>query len=107
MHDEDVSILEDKELFNKLQQVELADKLIHSPEWKLLKVAADRIIERALERFALAMKADDLIGVMETQLLLRKYKYGLFSELDQLAQEGELYYEELKDRGAFDRTGKE
>lgn len=101
MQDDDISILEDKELFDKLQQVELADKLTHSPEWKLVKVASERIIERALERFALAMKADDLIGVMETQLLLRKYKYGLFSELDQLAQEGELYYEELKDRGAL------
>lgn len=101
MQDDDISILEDRALFDKLQQVELADKLTNSPEWRLVKTAADRIIERALERFALAMKADDLIGVMETQLLLRKYKYGLFSELDQLAQEGELYYEELKDRGVL------
>lgn len=99
----DYSELEDKELFDKLQQVELSDKLIHSPEWKLLKEAADRIIERALERFALVIKADDMVAVIETQILLRKYKYGLFAEVNQLAQEGELFFEELKERGLLSK----
>lgn len=96
------SILEDKELFEKLQQAELSDKLVNSKEWQLLKVAADRIVERALERFALVIKADDIVGVIETQILLRKYKFGLFSEVDQLAKEGRLYYEELQDRGVLE-----
>jgi len=93
------SNLEDKELFDKLHKAELSDRLLHSPEWKLLKEAADRIIDRTLQRFAFAIKADDMVAIIETQILLRKYKYGLFAEVDQLAQEGELFFEELKERG--------
>lgn len=98
MADSEFNSLDDKALFDKLQQAELASRLLNSQEWRLVKEAANRIIERALAKFALNMKADDLLGVMETQMLLRKYKYGLFSEVEQLAQEGELYYLELKDR---------
>ena len=99
MADSDFSILEDKELFDKLHQAGLADKLTHSEEWRLLKEAADRIIERALNRFAFAIRADDMVGVIETQILLRKYKYGLFQEVSQLAEEGKLYFDEFKERG--------
>lgn len=91
--------LDDKELFDKLQKAELSTRLINSDEWKLLKEAADRIIDRTLERFAFSIKADDMVGIIETQILLRKYKYGLFTEVSQLAQEGELYFNELRDRG--------
>lgn len=98
MVDNEFNTLDDKALFDKLQQAELANRLLNSPEWGLVKEAAERIIDRALAKFALNMKADDLLGVMETQMLLRKYKYGLFSEVEQLAQEGELYYLELKGR---------
>lgn len=93
------SVLDDKDLFEKLNKAELSDKLINSAEWRLLKEAADRIIDRTLERFAFSIKADDMVGIIETQILLRKYKYGLFSEVEQLAQEGELFFEELKERG--------
>ena len=98
MVDNEFNTLDDKALFDKLQQAELANRLLNSPEWGLVKEAAERIIDRALAKFALNMKADDLLGIMETQMLLRKYKYGLFSEVEQLAQEGELYYLELKGR---------
>ncbi|MCR4286872.1 MAG: hypothetical protein NUW09_02535 [Deltaproteobacteria bacterium] len=101
MGDNIFSTLDDKALFDRLQQAELANRLLVSPEWQLVKEAADRIIERALAKFALNIKADDLLGVMETQMLLRKYKYGLFSEVEQLAQEGELYYLELKNRDSL------
>lgn len=98
----DCRILDDKALFDCLHRAELAERLKTSPEWKLLQEAADRIIDRTLKRFALSMKADDIVGIIETQLLLRKYRYGLFDELNQLVAEGESVFEEAVARGIIE-----
>lgn len=100
----DYKDLDDKALFDCLQRATLAEKLKTSPEWKLLQEAADRIVERTLKRFALSMKADDIVGVIETQLLLKKYRYGLFDELNQLVSEGENVFEEAVARGVINNN---
>lgn len=91
-------ILDDKEIFDKLKKAELAERLLASPEWKLLKEAALRIVDRAISKFALSTKADDLVAIIELQIIIRKYKFGLFEEIDLLAQEGIVAFEEAKDR---------
>ena len=45
--------LADKDIFDKLERARLADNLVSSSEWKLLKVAADRIVERAVRTFCM------------------------------------------------------
>lgn len=90
--------LDDKELYDKLNKAELADRLLVSPEWKLLKEAASRIVDRAISKFALSTKADDLVAIIELQTVIRKYKFGLLEEIDLLAQEGIIAFEEAKAR---------
>lgn len=102
--------LTDKALWDSLEKAGLADKLESSPEWKLLKEAADRIVERAIHEFA--MKTDvsadpkDLAHIIRIQQVLRMYKYGLFKEVDVLKRESEYLFYEAKERGmlggAFD-----
>ena len=87
--------LSDKELWDKLNQAELAEKILNDPAWALLKEAGNRIVDRALQKFSMAMKADDLVGIIETQLIIKKYKYGLLDELEQLKVEAEYIEEEI------------
>lgn len=96
--------LDDRELFDKLQKAGLAEALRNSPEWSLVREAARRIVDRAVEKFAIATKADDVVGIVELQATIRKYKFGLFEEIGQLVQEGEIAFEEAKSRGLFKKT---
>lgn len=89
----------DKELFESLSKAGLSDKLENSPEWKMLREAADRIVNRAVNEFALKAKADDLTRITELQAIIRKYKYGLFDEVQLLKVESEFIYQEAKERG--------
>lgn len=94
------SVADDRELFEKLEQAGLADRLMADPAWGLLRKAADRIVEKALKQFVLNTKPTEIEKIIEFQLLVRKYKYGkLFAEIEELRQEGELAYEEAKERG--------
>lgn len=92
--------LKDAELLEKLEASALSNKLKNEPEWRLLQTAADRIVDRAVNKFAV-MKVcpDNLCEVIELQVIIRKYKMGLFKEVEQLAQEGDIVVGELKERG--------
>lgn len=68
-----------------LRKIDLTTTLVTSNEWRIVKDAAERIVERAVYKFATATKADDLVGIIELQTIIKKYKYGLFSEIEQLA----------------------
>ena len=100
--------LDDKDLYDKIDQGQLADNFIHSENGKLLSEAAKRITERAIEKFALgaimpkSLDGKDMIGfiteVLELRLIIRKYKYGLFEEIKLLAEEGDRAADELQER---------
>ncbi|MFQ5687298.1 MAG: hypothetical protein ACE5GV_11610 [Candidatus Scalindua sp.] len=94
----DYSLLEDKELYDKLERAALANKLKSSNEWKLLEEARKRIVERAVCEFATRTDVTDIAKLTELKVIIKKYKYGLFSELDLLIQEGELAFHEYKNR---------
>ena len=100
--DDEYSALDDKELCEKLLQTDLANRLLNSPEWGLLKEARDRIINRAIAQFVIT-DVTDIGKITELKVILKKYKYGLFSEIEQLAQEGELAFEEAKERSLIKR----
>ena len=89
--------LTDKELFDKISQAALAEKLETHDEWKLLRVAADRIVERAV-RALIQTPATNTAAVIELQQVIKKYKFGLFAEIDLLRQEGEFVLDELRNR---------
>jgi hypothetical protein len=93
MYDE----LDDKELYDKLSQAGLADKLQTSQEWGLLKKAADRIVERAIKAF-MVTPATNTQAIIELQQVIKKYKYGLFAEIEMLRNEGEYVFEAAVER---------
>lgn len=106
-----VQELDDKTLFDNLQKAGLVDKLETSEEWKMLKEAATRIIDKAVYEFALktdvSSEPKDLAKVIRLQQVLRLYKYGLFREIELLKQESDFLFEEAKDRGMVGMTIRE
>lgn len=98
--------LSDKELHEAFQKAEIARKIEESPEWKILKEASNRIVDRAINEFAKNVKADDELRIIELQTIIRKYKYGLLAEVDLLKTESEFLFEEAKSRGFFERWKK-
>ncbi len=91
--------LDDKELYDQLEKAGLAEKLENNPEWKLLKEAANRIIDRAITEFALRTKPDDLKAIIILQTIIKKYKYGIFDEIKVLKDASNMLTEEARDRG--------
>jgi len=90
--------MEDKALFDALHKAGLVEKLTSSEEWKMLKEAGDRIVARAVNEF-MVTPASDTLKIMELQVILRKYKKGIFQEVEMLKNESDRIYEEAKDRG--------
>lgn len=101
---ETLSQLDDKELFDQLEKAGLAEKLEDSPEWKLLKEAANRIVERALTEFALRTKPDDQAAIITLQTIIKKYKFGLFDEIKVLKDASNMLYEEARQRGMISKA---
>ena len=92
------NLMEDKELFDRLHKADLAQKVKTHDDWALLTEARERIVDRAIAAFAMGTKADDLVRIIELQTIIKKYKYGLFDEIEQIAREGELVFNEMRDR---------
>jgi hypothetical protein len=92
------SELEDKELYDKIEQGNLADGFLKSKNGKLVNEAARRIIEKAVCEFALRTDVNDIAKVIELQIIIRKYKFGLFEEIKMLAEDGREAEDELQDR---------
>jgi len=90
--------VEDKELFDRLEKVGLAEKLEASPEWALVKEAANRIVEKAVMEF-ITSDPSDMVRMAQLQIIIKKYKFNLFREINSLKQESTLLYEEAADRG--------
>ena len=90
--------LADKDIFDKLERARLADNLVSSSEWKLLKVAADRIVERAVRTFCMT-PVSNIEAIIELQQVIKKYKYGLFAEIEMLRSEGDYVFDEARYRG--------
>jgi hypothetical protein len=96
--------IDDKELISQLEKAALSERLRNQEEWKLLQEAANRIVDRAVTQFAkMTLNADTIYEAMELQIIIRKYKHGLFKEVDLLAQEGERLFEEAKDRDLLEQ----
>ena len=91
--------LSDKELFDNLEKANLADKLENQPEWKMLREAADRIVDRAVAELTLKVKPSETERIVQLQTIIKKYKYGLFDEIKILKMESEQLFTEASDRG--------
>ena len=90
--------LEEKDLYDIIEDANEAMKLLNGPNGNVIKNASNRIVERAIFKFAKQTDPKDIAAVIELQLIIRKYKYGLFEEVQQLAQEGEEAQKELDNR---------
>lgn len=99
----DYSGYTDKDIYDLFHKAELADRLANDSNWDLLKEAAERIVERTVDDLANNIKADNIIAVMEAQMIIRKYKYGLFNEVEILKEEVEFAFSEVKERGLLSR----
>lgn len=103
MADEDLyAELSDKDLFDKLELSGLAEKLESSAEWKLLREAAKRIVDRATRQFT-ETDPTNVGRIAHLQAVISKYKYDLFAEIAILKQEGEFVFEECKHREIIDQ----
>mgnify|MGYP001581096729 FL=1 len=93
--------LDDKELLQKMDKSALADKLKNDEAFQLLREAGDRIAERAIADFVFKVPLDDLQGLASLKAIIRKYKYELFAEIEAIAMEGDILFEEIKGRDLF------
>jgi len=104
----DLSQYSDKELHEALELAGIAKEFTDSRSGKLFEEASKRISERAVRTFALGdilpkdTSGTEMLGflsrVIELRTVLKKYKYGLFDEIKQLADEEENIYYEFKER---------
>lgn len=89
----------DDELYEALKDADLADRFLESPQGKLIKKAANNIVDRAVQEFALNPDiTKNLEKLVELRVIIKKYKYGLFEEINQLRTMGFLVWQELKTR---------
>ncbi len=96
--------LDDKELYDRLHKAGLAEKLKSSEEWQLVKEAANRIVEKAIREF-ISADPSDMVHIAQLQIIFKKYKYNLFSEVDAIERESKMLYEEAVDRGLIGGEG--
>jgi len=100
MVDIDYNEMSDKELYKQLEQSDLVSKLETDPAWSMLKEAANRIVERAIREFALNPNlSNDASRIIELQTVIKKYRFGLFNEVEMLKSESEFIYQTAKARG--------
>lgn len=96
------SLLADKDLYDLLQKATLADRLTMSSEWKLLKEASERIVERAIYKLVFKIDTSNIKEVENIRATIEKYKYGLFAEIETLKDEAEVSYHEASARGLIE-----
>ena len=94
----------DLEIYELLEKANLADMIAEQPEWKLIRVAAERIVDRSIDKLVNETKPDDIVGIIEAQTTIRKYKYGLFEEVEILRGDAEAAFEEAKARGVVSKS---
>lgn len=94
----DFSDLDDKELVKKMDRSGLAEKLKGDEAFQLLREAGNRIAERAISDFVFKVPLDDIQAIATVKAIIRKYKYELFAEIETMATEGDILFEEIKDR---------
>ncbi len=99
--------MDTKKCFDQIDKAALVDKIESLPEYKILKIAADEIVNKAIDKFALMkIRPDTIYEVMELQIIIRKYRHktlaGLFGELNTMKQMGESAFNELKEDQALE-----
>ena len=92
--------ISDKELFEKIEEAHLVERLESDPAFNLLKVAASRIVDKAIMEFT-KTAPDDAMAIAQLQIIIKKYKWNLFNEINLIKQESKLVYEEARDRGVI------
>lgn len=92
-------LLDDKHLFDKIEQATLAERLTTSPEWKLLDEVRKRAIDRWIDYFIFKMDTKNIADVEMVRAMIAIWKYDLFKTLNILKQEGEIAFEELNYSG--------
>lgn len=93
------NLLDDKELFDKMEKAALAERLTTSPEWQLLDEIRKRAIEKWTDYFIFKMDTKNIADVEMVRAMLAVWKYDLFKTLDILKQEGQIAFEELNYSG--------
>jgi len=94
-----MSEMENKELWDKLNNAQLIDKLKNQKEFQILKKIARRIVDRAVNTFALQTRASETEAVIELQVIIKKWKFELFAEIEQMQREGKQAFDMLNEDG--------
>jgi len=95
----DFEVLDDRELFEKLEKAALAEKLTTSADWKLLVEVMKRAADRWTEYFVTKVDSRNISDVEMVRAMIRVYRGDFLKGLEILRQEGEIVFEELKYRG--------
>ncbi len=92
----------EKELMDRVEKAELVYRLKNQKEWQVFKEVADRIAENAIRKLVYT-KADDMVAIIELQVVIRKYKFALFSEIKQIIEEGKTAIDAITENDLLDK----
>jgi hypothetical protein len=95
---DDIRELEDKDLYDLIEQGDLAGNFLKSRIGVIFIEACKRIAERIDRQIAFNCNPSDTSKVSELQTKLRFYKYEVFNMFDVLKEDGEKANQELDER---------
>lgn len=98
--DKELGILEDQELFDRLEKAGLAAALVTDPKWAILNEALKRL-GRACGKKLAKCNPTDLKTIVECQFTVNFCEEIVPSILRVAHSTGELAFNELKDRGVI------
>ena len=95
--------LSDQEIFDQLRSAELAEKVEHSDEWKLVREAIKRVYEKHQKLLQSADPTETEL-IMNLQVICKMYDEAFLPQLIKNFQNiGEFAYQEAKRRSILDR----
>lgn len=96
------SEVDDSVLFEKIQKADFAERIKTQDEWKLFDEMCKRVIDNAVDEFAIKTDPTDIAKIVKLQTIIKLYKHMFLNELNQLITEGRLVFDEIKDRGELE-----
>jgi hypothetical protein len=95
------SLLEDKELKERVDRGILSKEFLDSDKGKLLLEAAHRKAEYEIRKFVYKADLDNKTELAEIRATIRKYKYEFLKDLLVFEQEAEIAFREAESRDSF------
>jgi hypothetical protein len=89
--------MDNKDLLDAIDNSVLIESFKKSDEWKLIEEACNRLANAAQEEL-LSVPADNMLRIVEMQCSIRLYRNVLKSIVNSFTEEGEIAFNEAKER---------